>query len=102
LAKKANSIILGIGAGRFVHGQLLILHDLLGLYPSFRPKFAKCYVPDILPKFSSFLNEQSDLITFGRATRRDGLYEITRMAVSSYISDVRNSNFPDETFSYKE
>jgi 3-methyl-2-oxobutanoate hydroxymethyltransferase len=102
LAEKANSIILGIGAGKFVHGQLLILHDLLGLYPSFRPKFAKCYVPDVLSKFSSLLNEQSDLITFGRATRQDGLHEITRMAVSSYVSDVKNSHFPDETYSYKE
>jgi 3-methyl-2-oxobutanoate hydroxymethyltransferase len=45
-AEKAKSIILGIGAGKFTHGQLLILHDLLGLYPSFRPKFAKCFIPE--------------------------------------------------------
>jgi 3-methyl-2-oxobutanoate hydroxymethyltransferase len=42
LAEKANSIILGIGAGKHTNGQLLILHELLGLYPSFRTKFAKC------------------------------------------------------------
>lgn len=102
LAEKANSIILGIGAGKFVHGQLLILHDLLGLYPSFRPKFAKCYVPDSIPIFMALLNSQPDLVTFGRTTRQDGLHEITRIAVSNYVNDVRNGDFPDETYSYKD
>jgi ketopantoate hydroxymethyltransferase len=102
LAENANSIILGIGAGKFVHGQLLILHDLLGLYPSFRPKFAKCYVPDSITTFTALLNSQPDLVTFGRTTRQDGLHEITRIAVSNYVNDVRNSEFPDETYSYKD
>jgi 3-methyl-2-oxobutanoate hydroxymethyltransferase len=102
LLEKANSIILGIGAGQHTNGQLLILHDLLGLYPSFRPKFAKCYVPKALPKFTALINAQSDLTTFGRTTRQDGIHELTRIAVTNFVNDVRNGDFPDENFSYKD
>lgn len=101
LTEKSKSIILGIGAGKYTHGQLLILHDLLGLFPSFRPKFAKCFIPEIISKFTASL-EQSDLITYGRATRKDGLHELTRLAVENFIEEVRSGKFPDNTYSYKD
>jgi 3-methyl-2-oxobutanoate hydroxymethyltransferase len=101
LTKKSKSIILGIGAGKHTHGQLLILHDLLGLFPTFRPRFAKCFIPEVISKFTASL-EQSDLITFGRTTRKDGLHELTRLAVEIFIQDVRAGKFPDTFYSYKD
>ena len=102
LSDNAESIILGIGAGKFTHGQLLILHDLLGLYPSFRPKFAKCYIPEVLSAFNSSLENYQDLISFGRTTRRDGIHEITRLAVEAYVSEVKSKNFPSDNYTYKD
>lgn len=102
LTEKASSIILGIGAGKYTDGQLLILHDLLGLYPSLRPKFAKSFIPVVLGQFADELSSQSDLVAFGRTSRKDGLHELTRLAVDAYVSEVNSGSFPDETYSYKE
>ena len=102
LTKKSKSIIFGIGAGQFTHGQLLILHDLLGLYPNFRPKFAKNYVPQVAAKFVSSIAIEKDLLAFGRATRKDGLHELARLAVEAYVDEVSSGLFPDETYSYKD
>lgn len=102
LTKKSKSIIFGIGAGKFTHGQLLILHDLLGLYPNFRPKFAKNYLPQVATKFVRSIGAEKDLITFGRATRRDGFHELARLAVEAYVEEVSSGLFPDETYSYRD
>ena len=102
LTKKSKAIIFGIGAGKFTHGQLLILHDLLGLYPNFRPKFAKNYVPQVATNFLSSITEEKDLIAFGRSTRKDGLHELARLAVEAYVDEVSSGLFPDEAYSYKD
>lgn len=102
LTETSTSIIFGIGAGKFTHGQLLILHDLLGLFPNFRPKFAKNYVPDVVSQFEADLELHSDIVEFGRTTRRDGLHEITRLAVEAFVSEVHANDFPSEIYSYKE
>jgi 3-methyl-2-oxobutanoate hydroxymethyltransferase len=102
ISELSNSIIFGIGAGAHVHGQLLILHDLLGLFKPFRPKFAKCYIPQVYKVFLGELEKQEDVVTFGRETRRDGLHELTKLAVQTFVEEVRAGRFPDDTFTYKD
>jgi 3-methyl-2-oxobutanoate hydroxymethyltransferase len=38
-----NCIILSLGSGPHAHGQLLIYHDMFGLYPKFKPRMAKVF-----------------------------------------------------------
>jgi 3-methyl-2-oxobutanoate hydroxymethyltransferase len=58
---------IGIGAGPSCDGQVLVLHDILGLYPNFTPKFAKQY-----------LNLSGDILH----------------ALTSFKSDIENGQFP--------
>ncbi len=38
-----NCIIMSLGSGPDAHGQLLIYHDMFGLYPRFKPRMAKAF-----------------------------------------------------------
>lgn len=44
VSEEASVPVIGLGSGPHAHGQLLILHDVLGLYPDFSPRMAKVYV----------------------------------------------------------
>ncbi len=65
---------IGIGAGRYCDGQVLVCYDLLGMNPDFKPKFVKRY---------------ADL--HGNITE----------AAGSFFSEVRAGTFPDEEHSFK-
>ena len=77
LAKQASESLniptIGIGAGIKCDGQILVLHDLLGLGMDPPPKFVKQY--------TNLANE-------------------TKKAVNNYIQEVRNETFPDADHSY--
>ena len=64
---------IGIGAGPDCDGQVLVIHDLLGLLGQFRPKFVKTYV---------------------------NLREQIEKGVKAYIEEVRQGTFPDDTHSF--
>jgi 3-methyl-2-oxobutanoate hydroxymethyltransferase len=77
LAKKvaqAVSIpIIGIGAGPYVDGQVLVVHDMLGITNEFKPRFLRRYAD---------------------------LYTIMQQAVGQYINDVKAKDFPNEKEAY--
>jgi len=60
---------IGIGSGRFCDGQVLVLHDMIGLYPGLTPKFAKRYVD---------------------------VAGMIKQALQDFSVDVRNGVFPEE------
>jgi 3-methyl-2-oxobutanoate hydroxymethyltransferase len=43
ITERAGIPIISLGSGPYAHGQLLIFHDMFGLYPRFKPKMAKVY-----------------------------------------------------------
>ena len=65
---------IGIGSGRFCGGQVLVLHDIIGLYPSFKPQFAKRYVD---------------------------VGAMIKNALQNFAADVRNGVFPEEQHVFK-
>ena len=100
IAKQLDIPIYGIGAGSEVDGQLVIMHDVMGFYQSFRPWFAKCYIPDVVTGFADFINGLNDPRKVGREHRKDGLLVLAEMAVLKYIEDVKSGVFPGEDYSY--
>ncbi len=65
--------VIGIGAGADVDGQVLVLHDMLGITQEFSPRFLRRY---------------------------HNLYEEISGAVKAYINDVRTVDFPNEKEQY--
>jgi 3-methyl-2-oxobutanoate hydroxymethyltransferase len=100
VAKKLKIPVYGIGAGDDVDGQLIIMHDLLGLYSRFRPWFAKCYVPQAAARYAQHIESTQDLRKLGREERADGLGYIAREAISIYVDEVRARSFPGSEYSY--
>ena len=100
IAKQLDILIYGIGAGRLVDGQLVIMHDLMGFYQPFRPWFAKCYIPEVIKEFEEYISNIHDTRQLGREERKDGLLILAEMAVKHYIQDVKEKRFPNEEYSY--
>jgi len=100
IAESCKIPILGIGAGKKVDGQLVIMHDLTGFYQSFRPWFAKCYIPEVLDNFKIYLNMRGDLKELGRKTRKDGIMKLVELAVKKYVAEVQDGLFPSIEYTY--
>ena len=73
VAKEVNIPIIGIGAGNKVDGQVLVLHDLIGMTKEFNPRFLRRY-----------MNLHDEMIN----------------AISSFSSDIKNGDFPNENEQY--
>jgi 3-methyl-2-oxobutanoate hydroxymethyltransferase len=77
LAKEVSASLhiptIGIGAGRYCDGQVLVMHDLLGINSTFKPRFLRQYL---------------------------NLQEQITGAVKRYISDVKEKDFPNEQEQY--
>jgi 3-methyl-2-oxobutanoate hydroxymethyltransferase len=100
ITERLSIPVLGIGAGNMVDGQLVIMHDLVGFYPSFRPWFAKCYIPEVVEEFSLNVNSQEDVKKFGIDTREDGIMHLVRKAIEKYCYEVKNEFYPSKEYIY--
>ncbi len=100
VSKQLSIPVLGIGTGEHVDGQLIIMHDLLGFYPDFRPWFAKCYIPQVISKYQEEIKAQPDLKKYGIETRADGLNYLVTLAIKEYVKEVKARSFPDVNYNY--
>lgn len=74
ISEKLSIPVIGIGAGLECDGQLLIIHDMLGFFEAFTPKFVKQY-----ENLNGRIND----------------------ALLKYVDDVKNSKFPEDVHNYK-
>lgn len=65
--------VIGIGAGHHCDGQVLVMHDMLGINTEFKPKFLRQYL---------------------------NIFEQATTAVKKYIEDVKTADFPNEQEQY--
>jgi 3-methyl-2-oxobutanoate hydroxymethyltransferase len=100
LAKNLPVPIYGIGAGELVDGQLVIMHDLMGFYQTFRPWFAKCYIPQVAEKFNNYIRSIQNIREVGIQERKDGLLVLAQMAIEEYIIEVQQKRFPNNECNY--
>ena len=77
LAKQVSETIsiptIGIGGGKYADGQVLVIHDLLGMTHEFNPRFLRRYM---------------------------NLYEDMGNAISQYVTDVKSGDFPSDEEQY--
>ncbi|MCK0156620.1 3-methyl-2-oxobutanoate hydroxymethyltransferase [Cellulophaga sp. F20128] len=73
VAESLTIPVIGIGAGGDVDGQVLVIHDLLGMTKEFNPRFLRRYM---------------------------NLYEEMGKAISQYVTDVKTRDFPNEEEQY--
>lgn len=73
VAKSISIPVIGIGAGGGVDGQVLVLHDMLGMNNEFSPRFLRRYL---------------------------NLYEQMTSAIGNYVKDVKSKDFPNEKEQY--
>lgn len=85
---------MSIGSGKEgMDGQLLIIHDILGYYNKFRPKFAKNYLFGVIN--DGFFNTGDFLL----AMENTLLHFITK-SIKAYANDVRSGSFPSKEYVY--
>ncbi len=73
VAKSIAIPVIGIGAGGGVDGQVLVIHDMLGMNNEFSPRFLRRYM---------------------------NLYEGMTSAISQYVEDVKSTDFPNANEQY--
>src|SRR4030095_8277650 len=77
LAKEVSESLsiptIGIGAGKYCDGQVLVMHDVLGINHELKPRFLRQYM---------------------------NLYDEVTAAVINYISDIKKKKFPSDTEQY--
>lgn len=100
VSKQLSIPVLGIGTGEHVDGQLIIMHDLLGFYPDFRPWFAKCYIPQVIKLYQEEITTKPDLKKYGIETRADGLNYLVTLAIKEYVKEVKARIFPNINYNY--
>ena len=73
VSKSLSIPAIGIGAGNGCDGQVLVMHDMLGINTEFKPRFLRTYL---------------------------NLHDLVTGAVQQYVEDIKSKDFPNEKEQY--
>jgi 3-methyl-2-oxobutanoate hydroxymethyltransferase len=76
IAENINVPIIGIGCGPHVDGQVLVIHDMLGLYKDFEPKFVKRYL-NLSEQIFDAIKEYETEVKSGKFPQEEHMYHMT-------------------------
>jgi 3-methyl-2-oxobutanoate hydroxymethyltransferase len=76
ITENTNVPIIGIGCGPYVDGQVLVIHDMLGLYTDFEPKFVKRYL-DLSKQIFDAIKEYETEVKSGKFPQEEHMYHMT-------------------------
>jgi 3-methyl-2-oxobutanoate hydroxymethyltransferase len=88
IAKRLDIPVYGIGAGDGVDGQLVIMHDLVGLFWEFKSKFVKRYC-EAGQLIQSALKEYADEVRDGKFPSHENFYEIKEEELETLLGDSK-------------
>ncbi len=87
--------VIGIGAGPGTDGQVLVLHDMLGIYPGQAPRHSKQYA-DLHGQILGAIGEYADDVRAGRFPTAENTFSIDPDELEKLVVALRAAHFADE------
>ena len=87
ISKQLDIPVIGIGAGAGCDGQVLVTHDLLGLFDRFTPKFARQYI-NLFSQMSQAFSAYIDDVTARRFPTEEQITEMAEVEWKTFLDKV--------------
>lgn len=89
ITEKLSIITIGIGAGPYCDGQVLVIHDILGLFEKFTPRFVKVYT-NLAPQIKAAIDCYKKEVETGKFPNLDHSYDLPEETWKHILQDIED------------